>query len=142
MKLLYGQRIEKYTCGYLMSQAARSRMYHHTNLAHLINAHVFCSPRINNLINYLNFDIMISCSQCPQLRYAATFGALADLFARRIGHAAPLFAFQFILSPRIIIFHSPVNASIQNLIQILSLKIHQAFGTNADGNGFKKFLLY
>ena len=58
----------EYTCGYLVAQASASTVDHHTDLSFMVDAHLLSSILIENLIHNLDFCIVVTCSQGPQLQ--------------------------------------------------------------------------
>lgn len=55
------------TCSYLMTQASAATVDHDTHLSLVVYAHFSGSVFVINIIHNLNFGIMVSCSQSPQL---------------------------------------------------------------------------
>lgn len=50
-----------------MSQPTTPAVDHHTYLALVVNAHLFCCIVIVDLIHHLDLSIVIPCSQRPKL---------------------------------------------------------------------------
>lgn len=58
----------EYTCGHLVAQASASAVDHHTDLSFVVDAHLLGRILIENLIHDLDFCIVVTCPQGPQLQ--------------------------------------------------------------------------
>mmetsp|Transcript_6424 Transcript_6424/g.10156 ORF Transcript_6424/g.10156 Transcript_6424/m.10156 type:complete len:262 (+) Transcript_6424:326-1111(+) len=98
---------------HLMAQAARATVDHDTNLILGKDAHLLGRKLIVDLVDSLNFNVVVACAQCTHLWQSAFLGTWTHFGGVCAQHPSVLLAVLFIFGPRISLANAPVHAHLQ-----------------------------
>src|SRR2546425_9934673 len=96
--------------------------------------------RLENSLDVLHFQEMISAAERAELRAAALFGAFGNLRGVGAAQGALLFAVFRIRGFAIAVFHGPARAAGEHGVDLLHRTAHRTFSARARGHIAKELI--
>ena len=118
----------KSICGYLVAQEdSASTFDHHTHLSLMAGAHFLSYRLTENLINNMDFYIVIACSQSPQLEEASFLSPCWDFIGVSLQHPSVLLTMLLVLCAGIAFSQELVYTHLQGFLQVFGIHWDDTF---------------
>mmetsp|Transcript_3351 Transcript_3351/g.8680 ORF Transcript_3351/g.8680 Transcript_3351/m.8680 type:complete len:240 (+) Transcript_3351:458-1177(+) len=118
----------------LMSESARSRMDHDAHLTDSADPHPLRGRLVVYLVHHLHLGVVIPRPESAQLRQSSLLRSLGHLAGIGRHHPPVLLAVLLVLRPGVPLLQRPVDARVQDLVQIPLRHGYDPLRPDADGD--------